>query len=94
MDRKTQKNPNPRTSDPRALAREAADRYFTALASEIPCDAAPGDVNLIAHAVDIQAVIESTRSDEDIANDPLDAALLAGYLLGIEVGRRLAGGAR
>ena len=47
------------TKYPRArqLAREAADRYFTWLISEIPSDSSPGDVNLIEAVIDIEAAI-------------------------------------
>jgi hypothetical protein len=86
-------------SNDHAIARDAAERYFAALASEIPFDTAPGDVDLIAAVNDIHDAI----IDDDRFDDPKDfekhlqhresAALHAGYLLGIEIGRRM-GGAR
>jgi hypothetical protein len=74
------------------MAADAATRYFAALAETIPFDTAPGEVNLIAEVVAIQAAIEADRMrDARCYNDPQDAALRAGYALGVEVGRRMRG---
>ena len=74
------------TATAQALARKAADDYFAALAAEIPYDTAPGDVHLIDRVCDIQeAVLKAGKRDGQ------DAAFTAGYLLGVEIGRRLGG---
>jgi hypothetical protein len=82
-----------------ALARDAADRYFAALVSEIPFDTAPGDVDLIAAFNDIQDTLLDGDSGPGKTPDTFgqwteqreQAAMHAGYLLGIEIGRRLGG---
>jgi hypothetical protein len=77
----------PRTTlKARKLAADAADRYFAALASEIPFDTAPGDVDLIAAVCEIEDAI---RGGPPTPGDDDDAKLHAGYLLGVEIGRRL-----
>lgn len=74
------------------LAAEAAARYFAALAADIPYDVAPGEVNLIDACVSIQrAIIE--RADTSVNGYEEQASMQAGYLLGVEIGRRM-GGAR
>jgi hypothetical protein len=78
---------------PQALAAEAADRYFAALVREIPFDTAPGDVNLINEAMEIQDQVlrEDPRAKSDPQPAQEQAALTAGYLLGVEIGRRMGG---
>jgi hypothetical protein len=71
------------------LAKDAADHYFAALTAEIPFDNAPGDVDLIDACNQIQDAI-----NEDGDKSDADSAMNAGYLLGIEIGRRLGGGGR
>jgi hypothetical protein len=75
------------------MAADAATRYFAALTETIPFDTAPGEVNLIAEVVAIQAAIEADRMRENARchNDPQDTALRAGYVLGVEIGRRMRG---
>ncbi len=75
------------TKTPQEIAREAADRYFAALACEIPCDTAPGAVNLIEAANEIQDAINAS-SDRQLGWET-QSAMEAGYFLGVEVGRRL-----
>ena len=43
------------TARAQQLAQTAADRYFAAIAAEIPFDTAPGDVDLISAVNEIQA---------------------------------------
>lgn len=76
------------------LAKQAADQYFDALTADTPLDNAPGDLNLVAAFTKIQdAYLRDDPSlrdaDEALRNE--DAAMHAGYLLGIEIGRRLGG---
>lgn len=77
--RKTQQNH-------RAMAQKAVDAYFAALTNEVPSDS--GEVNLIDAAVKIE---ESSimKSERRYKEDRTSAALQAGYLVGLEVGRRL-----
>ena len=75
------------------MARAAADRYFAALASDLPFDNAPGDVDLLTAASDIAAVMEANARHEH-TDHGVDSSLRAGYLLGVEIGKRIAGGAR
>jgi hypothetical protein len=72
------------------LARDAAARYVAALGQEIPYDVAPGDVNLIDAVVEIQDVLAPASSHLEGSKE--HAALNAGYLLGVEIGRRIGGG--
>ena len=69
------------------LAREAVDRYVAALNSEIPSEA-PGEVNLIDAYTDIQEALLPEGADP---NNHEPSAMNAGYLLGIEIGRRMSG---
>jgi len=80
--------------DPRAVAAAIADRYFAALAEDLPMDNAPGDVNLVYLATLILDAIEHKRLDDGATTDTADSALRAGYLLGVQVGLRMRGGAR
>ena len=97
--RVTTRHSEPRTLDihvsqgptPQQLAKDAADRYFAALASRIPFDSAPGDVDLISAVNDIHDAIMRERPMTEGYRE--QAAMDAGYLLGIEIGRRM-GGAR
>jgi len=73
--------------------------YFTALTAEIPFDTAPGDVNLIEAANEIQDAIMAERAARGIVSQgpdyDVDSALHAGYLLGVQIGLRMrTGGAR
>ena len=64
-------------------------------APHIPFDNAPGDVNLIDYVVEIHDAIKQERAPHNPQTDfSEDCALRAGYLLGVEIGRRMAGGAR
>jgi hypothetical protein len=83
------------TTEAQNIARRRVDEYFDALVREIPFDTAPGDVDLIAAAIKIEEALaaDSTPDDRTAAHDAGHRAIHAGYLLGIEVGRRL-GGAR
>lgn len=78
---------------PQQIAEDIADRYFAAVASDLPCDVAPGDVNLVEGAVKIAGRI--TQLDRRLGGDretrDWDAALRGGYLLGVAVGRRMGG---
>ena len=88
------------TSRAQQLAQTAADRYFGAIAAEIPFDNAPGDVDLISAVNDIQdarlreSKITGGSQITDVFDKRESAALHAGYLLGVEIGRRIAGGVR
>jgi hypothetical protein len=73
------------------LAKDAADRYFAALAADIPSDEAPSDLLREALAIHDEIKHAGPKRNPD---DQEDSALRAGYLLGVEVGRRMAGGAR
>jgi hypothetical protein len=89
---RTKKHPTERA---RAFARKTADDYFAGLSREIPYDNAPGDVELVTACTLLEDIL---RQDDPkgASDDPADIrhfGLLAGYLLGIEIGRRL-GGAR
>jgi hypothetical protein len=80
--------------DPQAMAHAVVDRYFAALAADLPYDTAPGGIELVTAASEIKDVIEARqRRDGIVDDDGEDAALRAGYLIGVEVGRRI-GGAR
>lgn len=70
------------------IAKDAADRYFADLASAIPY----GEVNLVDAVTKVQDALLS-RYPDDVAFANEDAALRAGYILGVEIGRRI-GGAR
>lgn len=90
----------PARRSPQHLAREAADKYFAALAADLPFDTAPGDVNLVELCTQIHDAILRERQHEadqgyrrpNVDNE--DSAMRAGYLLGVEIGRRLSGGVR
>lgn len=77
----------------REIAEKAAERYFAALAGELPGSQAPGDVDLSAVLLEIEQAVEADRRtfirnfDE---NERRAASAQAGYLLGICIGRRLA----
>ena len=75
----------------RALAKQWAESYFEALGAEIPFDVPPGRVNLIEAVIEIegQLDIESPKHGDGDS----DNAYNAGYLLGVEIGKRM-GGAR
>ncbi len=79
----------------RQLAKQAADRYFAALAADLPFDTAPGDVNLVQSVTEIQDALMTERTAPDAEDTGFreDTAFRAGYLLGVEIGRRM-GGAR
>ena len=100
------KNPPARTPDVRRITRSrevarqiaetAADRYFAALVADIPFDTAPGDVNLVNACNEVYVTLlkgrpERTKDAEIAADWREDAALRAGYLLGIAIGRRIGG---
>lgn len=76
---------------PRAIAAEWADRYFAALSAEIPGRDAVGGVDLILAA---SAIEDALRGGVKNRSSGDDISLRAGYLLGVEVGKRIAGGAR
>ena len=77
-------------TDARSLARDAAAKYFEALAGRVPSDDAP--VNLIEECIAIQDALLAERPARDHEDeDREDAALHAGYLLGLEVGLRMRG---
>lgn len=80
-------------TDPQALAIAAADLYFAALAADLPYDTAPGNVKLVDHCNEIQTAIQRKAQLEhpDRPEDAEDAAMRAGYLLGVEIGRRMGG---
>jgi hypothetical protein len=80
--------------DPRALAAAVADRYFAALEEDLPMDTAPDDIDLVYLASFIQDAIEHKRQAAGLATDTQDSALRAGYVLGVQIGLRMAGGAR
>ena len=85
------------TAHARQLAETAAERYFGALAARIPFDTAPGDVDLIRAVCEIQEALTQRNPNADpvqelAANE--DTELQAGYLLGVAIGRRMAGGGR
>ena len=73
----------------RQLASQWAERYVEALASDIPFDTAPGDIDLIAGVLQVYDRLESDRVAHGIPHGTKDTALRAGYLLGIEIGRRM-----
>ena len=50
------------SKSPAVIARNAAEKYFTALAQQIPFDAAPGDVNLIGYYNDIREALMNEKS--------------------------------
>src|SRR5207237_750284 len=88
-----------KTQTAQQLAIAAADQYFAALASDLPFDVAPGDVNLVELCTEIQDAIDDGKRSETV--DPIvelqwreDSALRAGYLLGVQIGLRMRGGAR
>src|SRR5688572_17215151 len=74
------------------LARTAAENYFTALAREIPYDNAPGEVLLIEAAIEIEIAVRRDREANRQVTDRRAESLEAGYLLGVEVGKRIGGG--
>jgi hypothetical protein len=91
----------PVSTEAQALAVQAADDYFNALAEDLPFDTAPGApliVNLIERANQIQdAILDADRAtlDRVVHSDDLqDSALRAGYLLGVQIGLRMRGGCR
>ncbi len=83
--------PKTSTKTPQQLAKDAADRYIEALASELPCDTAPGGVDLINAVNHIQDAIEDQEGYQIKVGWEQQSALEAGYLLGFEMGRRLGG---
>lgn len=80
-------------SDPQTLARAAADAYFAALATQIPFDHAPGEVNLGDECTRIEMALDELGTFSKFEDERELIARRAGYLLGVEIGRRL-GGAR
>jgi hypothetical protein len=83
--------PNAITKTPHEIAEDIADRYFSALASEMPIDATPGDVSLIEEGCSL--ALEIAKLDPGRSPDDFDAALRAGYLIGVAIGRRMGGAA-
>jgi hypothetical protein len=80
--------------NPQQIAREAADEYFDSLTAEVPCDGAPGAVNLVEAYTKIYDALAAEMPHESAPTPGCDdIAMHAGYLLGVEVGRRI-GGAR
>jgi hypothetical protein len=75
------------------IARAAADKYFAALVADIPGDETPGGAtHLIDAAINIESELIATRKQLDAQSDhdvEREAALHAGYLLGVEIGRRI-----
>jgi hypothetical protein len=78
------------TLTPKELAQQAADRYFDAIGTDLPFDTAPGDVNLLEAATEIADALRAFTKTPNAPDTVEDCALRAGYLLGVEVGRRLA----
>jgi hypothetical protein len=76
------------TRTPAEIARLAADRYFDALAGGAHFDSAAREVSLIDACIEIQDALHPWNSDPDRVH----TALHAGYLLGVEIGRRMRNG--
>jgi hypothetical protein len=77
---------------PQQIAQDAAEAYFDALGAAVPCDGAPGDVNLVEAYTQIYDALAAEMEHGDApAPGCDDVAMHAGYLLGVEVGRRLGG---
>ena len=81
------------TTRARQIAGEAADQYIEALASENPSDAALGEVNLLLAVARIHDALIEEDARRGI-QDREDAARHAGYLLALEIAKRMAEGAR
>ena len=86
----TRKKETRKNQTPQAMAQQAVEKYFAELTQGVPSDGT--DVNLVDVAVAIESAL--VKTDRRYKNDRASAALKAGYLVGLEVGRRLAGGAR
>lgn len=74
----------------RQIAREAADEYIAALAADDASEAALVEANLILAVARIHDALIEEDARRGI-RDREDAARHAGYILGLEIGRRLAG---
>lgn len=87
------KRPSAGPKSPQAIARDGADRYFAAIVNEIPFDGAPIEVNLIEHYNAIRAAIERYAPYEKTRRLGWEeeVAMHAGYLLGVEIGKRIGG---
>jgi hypothetical protein len=86
----SQTSRNRNTTRARQIACEAADEYITALAAENPSDTALIEANLLFAVVRIHdALIE--EDERRGLHDRDDAARHAGYILALEIGKRLAG---
>lgn len=70
------------------MAQQAVDNFFAEFTAEVPGDGLPHILNA---TVKIAAQVEREMVGRA---DPEDHYLRAGYLVGLEVGKRLAGGAR
>jgi hypothetical protein len=77
----------------RQIAREAADEYLAAVASQNPSDAALAEANLLFAIARIHDALVEEDERRGI-HDREEAARHAGYILALEIGRRMAGGAR
>jgi hypothetical protein len=84
--------PDQNSTRVRQIAREAADEYLAALASESPSDAALAEANLLLAISRIHDALVEEDARRGI-DDREDAVRHAGYILALEIGRRMAGGA-
>ena len=76
----------------RELARQAADEYLSALPFAGAADEALAEANLLLAVARIHDALVDDDAHRGIERE--DSARHAGYLLALEIGRRLAGGAR
>lgn len=77
----------------RELARQAADEYLSVLPFASAADEALAEANLLLAVARIHDALVDDDAHRGI-HEREDSARHAGYLLALEIGRRLAGGAR
>ena len=77
----------------RQIAREAADRYIATLASQDPAEIALAETDLLLAVTRIHDALIEEDAERGI-QDREDAARHAGFILALEIGRRMAGGAQ
>jgi hypothetical protein len=81
----------PHITKAQALAREAADDYFATIAGGVALDTSVPDPNLIDGFVLVADALV-TEEHRQLGGYQEGAAMHAGFLLGVEFGRRLGGG--
>jgi hypothetical protein len=77
-----------RTTRVRQIAREAADQYLATLSSDDSSDVALAEADLLLAVIRIHDALIEEDAQRGI-HDREDAARHAGYILALEIGRRM-----